>query len=161
MRKLLNHFLLTNKMEFYNKISKSYNELYGQEQENKLRVIKNNIKLKGLTLDIGSGTGISKKFFSTIGIDPSFDLLKKGDICGKAEYLPFKNKSFDNVICVTSIHHFNLEKAIKEMKRVCKGKIVITIMRKSKNFENIRKKLHKEFNLKEIDEEKDLILISK
>ncbi|MBI2667388.1 class I SAM-dependent methyltransferase [Candidatus Woesearchaeota archaeon] len=103
-------------MEFYNKISKSYDELYGKEQENKLRIIKNNIKLKGLTLDIGSGTGISKKFFNTIGIDPSFNLLKKGDICGKAEYLPFKNKGFDNVICLTSIHHFNLKKSIKEMK---------------------------------------------
>lgn len=148
-------------MEFYNRISKSYDELYGKEQENKLRVIRNNIKLKGLTLDIGSGSGISKKFFNTIGIDSSFNLLKKGDICGKAEYLPFKNKGFDNVICLTSIHHFNLKKSIKEMKRVCKSKIVITIMKKSKNFENIRKKLHKEFKLKEIDEEKDLILISK
>lgn len=148
-------------MEFYNKLSKRYDELYGKEQENKFDVIINNIKLSGLTLDIGSGTGISKKFFSTVGIDPSFNLLKKGDICAKAESLPFKDKTFDNIICITSIHHFNLDDSIKEMKRVCKDKILISILKKSKNFDKIRKRLHEEFNLEEIDEEKDLILIGK
>ena|SRR3989344_5863981 len=149
-------------MRFYNKISKSYNELYGQEQENKLKIIKNNINLKGLTLDVGCGTGISKKFFNIMGIDSSFNLLKKGDICAKAEFLPFKDKSFDNIICITSIHHFNLDKAIKEIKRVCRNKVIITIMKKSKNFDEIKNKLYKQFNFdKEIDEKKDLILLGK
>ncbi|MDP6641934.1 MAG: class I SAM-dependent methyltransferase [Candidatus Nanoarchaeia archaeon] len=145
-------------MKFYNEISESYDELYMEEQENKLKLIKNNLKLDGLTLDIGCGTGLSKKFFNVIGIDISFNLLKKGDICAKAEFLPFKDKSFDNIICITSIHHFDLDKSIKEIKRVCKSKIVISIMKKSKNFDKIKDRLHKEFNFKEINEEKDLIL---
>tara|TARA_Y100000310_G_scaffold343159_1_gene449550 strand:- start:62397 stop:62846 length:450 start_codon:yes stop_codon:yes gene_type:complete len=148
-------------MEFYNKISKNYNELYEEEQLEKLKIIKENIKLKGLTLDIGSGTGLSKKFFNTIGIDLSFNMLKKGDICAQAEFLPFKDKSFDNVICITSIHHFDLDKSIKEIKRVCRSNIVITILKKSKNFNKIKNKLLKEFNLKTIDTKKDLILAGK
>ena len=100
-------------MEFYNKILKSYDELYGKEQENKLKAIKENIKLNGLTLAIGCGTGIAKNFFNTVGVDSSFNLLKIGDLSARAEFLPFKDKSFDNIICVTSIHHFNLDKSIE------------------------------------------------
>ena len=50
------------------------------------------------------------------------------------------------------------EKAIKEIKRVCKKKVIISIMKKSKNFDKIKNKLLKEFNFKELDEGKDLIL---
>ncbi|MBI2672761.1 hypothetical protein HYX19_00725, partial [Candidatus Woesearchaeota archaeon] len=63
----------------------------------------------------------------------------------------------------TAVHHFNLKKAIQEIKRVSKKetKYAFTIMKKAKNFEGIRKELHKNFSLKEIDEEKDLILVSR
>jgi ubiquinone/menaquinone biosynthesis C-methylase UbiE len=148
-------------MKFYNEIAESYNELYGEEQESKLKLIKNNLRLDGLTLDIGCGTGLSKKFFNVVGMDISFNLLKKGDICAKAEFLPFKDKSFDNVICITSMHHFDLDKSIKEIKRVCRSNIVITILKKSKNFNKIKNKLLKKFNLKTIDTKKDLILAGK
>ncbi len=150
----------------YAKIAKSYNELYGDEQRNKLRLIKSKITVNGWILDIGSGMGISAEFFKNIILlEPEINLLKQSKgkkICGRAEDLPFKNNSFDCIICVTAIHHFNLKQAIQEIKRVSKkeARYAFTIMKKAKNFEKITKGLHKNFNLKEIDEEKDLILLS-
>ena len=147
-------------MEYYNEISKSYNELYGQEQEEKLKIIKEEINPKGKILDLGSGTGLSKKYFKDVTcVDPSEKLLNKGDIKASAEDLPFEDNSFDWVLCLTSIHHFNLEKAIKEIKRVSKGNYIFTILKKSPKFNKIKDYLKKEFNLKEIDSEKDLILV--
>ena len=48
-------------MDYYNQISKGYDELHGLEQLNKLNVIKNNLNIKNndLLLDAGCGTGRS------------------------------------------------------------------------------------------------------
>jgi len=148
-------------MEYYNKISKSYDELYGKEQEEKLKIIKEKINPRGKILDVGSGTGLSKKYFEDVTcVDPSEKLLDKEDIKAKAENLPFKDNSFDWVICITSVHHFKLEKALKEIKRVSKGNYIFTILKKSPRFKEIKSYLEKNFNLKEIDSEKDLILFN-
>ena len=50
-------------MQYYNKIAKSYNGLYKEEQLKKVDIILKHIKPKGKLLDIGSGTGISTKPF--------------------------------------------------------------------------------------------------
>jgi len=151
-------------MDYYSKIAKSYNELHEEEQIKKLKIIKQKAKLKGKILDLGSGTGLAKKFFKNIVcVDPAKNMLNKRDICAKAEKLPFKDKSFDSVLCVTAIHHFNLKKAIPEIKRVSREdcRYAISILKKAKNFNKIKKTLHDNFELKEIEEEKDMILISK
>lgn len=151
-------------MDYYSKIAKSYNELHGKEQEKKLKVIKEKAKLKGKILDLGSGTGLAKKFFKKIiCVDPAKKMLSKEDIHAKAEKLPFKDKTFDSVLCVTAIHHFDIKKAIPEIKRVSKPncRYAISILKKAKNFNKIKKILHDNFDLKEVEEEKDLILISK
>jgi len=151
-------------MDYYSKIAKSYDELHGEEQVKKMKLIKQKAKLKGKILDIGSGTGLAKRFFNNITcVDPAKDMLSKGDICAKAEKLPFKDKTFDAVLCVTAIHHFNLKKSISEIKRVSKPncRYAISILKKAKNFNKIKKILHNNFELKEIEEEKDIILISK
>lgn len=146
-------------MDYYNTISKSYNELYGEEQEEKLRIIKEKINPKGKILDLGSGTGLSKKYFKDIVcVEPSTKLSSQNDIKARAENLPFKDKSFDWVLCLTSIHHFDLEKSIKEIKRVCKGNYIFTILKKSPRFEEIKNYLNSNFKLEEMDSEKDLIL---
>ncbi len=150
-------------MDYYSKISKSYNELHGEEQIKKLKIIKKEANLKGKILDLGSGTGLAKKFFKNIVcVDPAKKMLNKGDVHAKAEKLPFKDKTFDSILCVTAIHHFDLRKAIPEIKRVSKNncRYAISILKKAKNFNKIRKILHNNFKLKEIEEEKDLILIS-
>jgi len=154
-------------MEYYNKISKSYNKLHKEEQLKKIKIIKKYLKKPyGFLLDIGAGTGISTKPFikdSTIAIalDPSEKMLKKykgTKELGKAEELPFKNNTFDTIISVTALHHTNLKQAIKEIKRVAKPKaqIAISFLKKSKKLKEA-KKLLKKFD--QIEEDKDVIFI--
>ena len=155
-------------MSYYNKISKGYNELHEEEQLKKIEIIKKHLKVSGKLLDIGAGTGISTKPFmkeaDCTSLDPNEEMLKQSpakQVVGTAESLPFTEK-FDIIISITSFHHFNLEKAIKEIKRVSKPstKYAFTVLKKAKDFKKIVNSLKKSFNLREFDEEKDLILIS-
>ncbi len=152
----------------YQLIAKSYNELYSEEQLEKLKIISKHLKVKekDKLLDIGCGTGISTNYFkcNSIGIDSCKELIEQGKnlILGEAEILPFKDKEFDIILCITAIHNFNnYKKAIKEMKRVIKdkGKIAITILKKSSKFNEIKEELNKNFKFKEYDHRLDLILI--
>lgn len=153
-------------MKYYDKIAEGYNELYEEEQEKKLKLIKKYLNPRGLILDIGAGTGIAAKYFKNIILlDPSKEMLKrvKGKkVVAKAEKLPFHDKIFDAVISVTSLHHTNIKKAIKEIKRVSKPntKYAFTLLKRSKSYLLIRQELKKNFKLKEIDEEKDIVLVS-
>ena len=155
----------------YDSISKSYNELYQEEQLKKLEIIKKYIKVK-LTdklLDVGCGTGISTNFFKckSIGIDPSKNLIKQGTknlIYGKAEKIQFKDKYFDITISITAIHNFNnYKKGLREIKRVTKpkGKIIITLLKKAKKYQEIKDLIIKEIKPRIIDSEKDTIFIGK
>ena len=151
---------------FYSVIANSYNFLYREEQEKKLDIIEKFLKINKNTtiLDVGCGTGISLERFQNkckeiIGLDPNKELLKqcKGKtILGKAEKLPFKDKSFDIVISLTSLHHTNLKKSISEIKRVAKKQIVISFLKKSRKLE-LAKELLKDF--KQRESEKDLIFL--
>lgn len=153
-------------MEYYNQIAKSYNELHEEEQKRKLEIIAKHLKLKEPILDIGAGTGISAKYFKNVILsDTSIEMLKtaKGKrITAMAEKLPFKNKTFNTVISITALHHTDIKKAIKEIKRVSKKdcNYAFTILKRAKKYALIRQELKKSFKLREIDEEKDLILIS-
>lgn len=73
---------------------------------------------------------------SGIDISPHAIKLAKKRINGgqlkvaKAEKLPFKNNSFDYIVCIGSLEHFDSpEKALSEMSRVIKkdGKILIRV----------------------------------
>ncbi len=157
----------------YKHIAKSYIELHKEEQLKKLDKIQeyletNKISLKNKKiLDVGSGTGISTDYFEgVVGLEPEIEMIKQGSynaIQGNAENLPFKDHSFDVILSVTAIHNVkDFEKAISEMKRVLKPKylLIITLLRKSNKFEEVKQLIEEEFNVIEIQEEKDIILIS-
>ena len=153
-------------MGYYDSIAKGYDELHKGEQFKKLTIIKKHIKIKksARLLDLGCGTGISSKFNCfVVGIDPSFNLLRqnkiKRKIMGTAEFLPFKNGSFDCIVSVTAIHNFSdLQKAIGEMKRVCNKDIIISVLKKSGKFDTIKTLIAKNLKIKKVvEEDKDTI----
>jgi SAM-dependent methyltransferase len=95
-------------------------------------------------LDVGSGKGFMMKDFATLipgitvkGVDISeyaiantLEDMKPHVQVANATHLPFKDKSFDLVISINTIH--NLEraecgKALQEIERVARGKSFITV----------------------------------
>ena len=149
-------------MEYYDQIADGYDELYKEEQLEKVKIILENIKPKGLLLDVGAGSGIStkpfEKFCTCIAFDASWELLKRYNgykMLGKAEEMPFPDNYFDVIISVTALHHCDVKKALKEIERVGKKdvQIAISILKKSK----VELELFKGFN--RIDSEKDWIFV--
>jgi ubiquinone/menaquinone biosynthesis C-methylase UbiE len=155
-------------MTYYDEIAKGYDELHKEEQEKKLKIVKQYIKPKKneTLLDIGCGTGISSDFDCKVtGIDPSEELLKIAKknhpkakfIQTEAEHLPFPNKSFDYVISLTAAQNFtDLKQAVDEIMRVMKKKAAISILKKSPKAKMLKPLLN---DWKEIEEEKDIIYL--
>lgn len=152
-------------MNYYSEISKGYNKLHKKEQLEKLNFVKSHINLKDYDtiLDVGCGTTISFLTKNTIGIDPSFEMLKKGKglrVQGFAEKLPFKDNSFDLVTSFTAIQNFkNIDQGLKEIKRVCKKLAVISIIKKSSKLNKIKDLINDNFKSTELDQGVDLVFL--
>lgn len=136
-------------------------ELYTDEYEqwfkdnknifkSELDAIKKVFSDKDKSLEIGIGSGIfAEKLNVDYGIDPSEKMLKyakKRNISVKkayAENLPFKDKSFDSTLFITSICFIdNPQKAISEAYRVLsdEGNIIIAFIdRESTIGQNLEK----------------------
>jgi len=146
-------------MTYYQETAKGYEELHKEEQLNKLRIIRGHVRVPGKVLDIGCGPFWSADFFDDIiGIDPAF--TGKDIIRASAEKMPFPDKTFDTILCVTAIHHFQLDEAIAEMKRVAKpgALYVITLLKKSPKRPEIERKLRAMFRIEQsIDERQDVL----
>lgn len=97
--------------------------------------------IKSNILDIGCGNGRNMQFndYNFIGLDNCRGFL---NICREKKLniiecdmtnIPFRNNSFDAIICIASFHHLsNLEnrlQSLREMKRLIKtsGKIMISV----------------------------------
>lgn len=92
-------------------------------------------------LDVGCGDGyllhcLSHLNSSKTGVDMNSARLKRAQervpdvtfIKGDVYKLPFKDKTFDVVICSEVLEHLeHPEKALKELKRVAKQKIIVTV----------------------------------
>ncbi len=144
---------------YYNNIT-NYNELYGDEQRHKLACIKELFPNVTTVLDVGCGTMLSREFFTNVtGIDPSEKLLPNDGIVGEAELLPFEDKTFDLVICVTVLQNVtDKEQALNEIKRVSNGHVAISIQKKSQEYEQMKALIEKTFpQIKQFDEGKDMI----
>ena len=155
-------------MGYYNSIANGYEELYREEQLNKLDIIKNNIKINKNTkiLDVGCGTGISSDFDCfVVGVDPSMGLLNQNKypmkLLGTAEALPFRSNEFDYVISITALHNFqNIKKSIDEAKRVGRHNFIFSILRKSGKYSQIKNLIEKSFKICNVIEEgKDTIFL--
>ena len=171
--------------EYYDKIATGYDQLYGEEQIHKAKVILRFMKPspKESLLDVGCGTAIYAPLFNCryTGIDPSELLLtiaeqrfKKGTfVLGKAESLPFPKAFFDYVISITAVHHANVKRAIDEIHRVLKPKgksitnapkvrCAITVQKSSLKLPDVKKAVHAVFadwRIEEFFDEKDIIFL--
>jgi ubiquinone/menaquinone biosynthesis C-methylase UbiE len=145
----------------YEYIAKGYDELYAEEQLEKLELIAPIIK--GRVLDLGAGTGIVAKHFAHVtSLDPCkemLDLAPQPKVVASAEKIPFKKGDFDTIVSLTALHHTDIDKVIAEIKRLDPDNLGFSILKKSKKCLEIVKKLKAAFDLKEINEKKDIILI--
>lgn len=157
-------------MTYYDSIASGYKELHREEQEKKIKKVKELITFKpnSKILDVGCGPGFFEvKNCEVIGVDPSKELLKQATIktiLGKAELLPFKDGEFDYVVSFTAAQNFeDIPKAIAEIKRVAKknATIVITFLKNSKKKDELLTNIQKTFKTIEThEEEKDLIVVT-
>jgi ubiquinone/menaquinone biosynthesis C-methylase UbiE len=155
-------------MDYYDEISEGYGELHNEEQSIKARIILNRIQPKpeDKLLDVGCGDASYLDLFhcKALGIDPSKELLRKYKgghklIQGSAEKLPFKDGQFDIVISVTAIHNFtDIEVGLKEMNRVCNGRLALSVLKRSPKAEWIDYAIRKQFKIIDVvEEDKDTI----
>ncbi len=110
-----------------------------------------NLKNKGKTvLDAGCGSGLhsiylAERGFSVVGLDISHGMVKRlakttyrkkltayvDAVAGDMRYLPFRDKLFDYIIAIASIHHVPLYKervkVVEEFSRVLKEKGVLIV----------------------------------
>ena len=79
---------------------------------------------------------------------------------GMGEHLPFKDNSFDIVVCLTALHNFaDPQRGLLEMKRVGTGKFAISILKRARNFDALMKMVAATFKVKEmLEDPKDIIL---
>jgi len=122
-------------IEYYNKTSSGYDELYGEEQMEKFNFIKDRIKGKTI-LDIGCGTGKITSIIPgfVVGVDISKEMIKQYNgrkVVASATNLPFRDKSFDLVFSLTVVQDIkNQEQAISEFKRVGRH-VLFSVLNKS------------------------------
>ncbi len=159
---------------YYDTIADSYDELYKEEQFEKVNIVKKYIKIKQeyKLLDVGCGNAFYLDDFNCecTGIDPSEKLLslyngKQEVFMGESENIPFQAEEFDVVTSFTAIQNFkNIKQGLNEIKRVGKNIFALTFIKKSVNAEHtlyLIKSIFSEFDIQEIEHSKDIILILK
>jgi len=93
---------------------------------------------KDYVLDVATGTGIiSQLFFKktklVVGLDATEAMYRQSlsklnfMVCGQAECLPFRDNSFDLVVCRQGLQFMDASSVARQMHRVCKdrGRIIL------------------------------------
>ncbi len=128
-------------MQAYDNISKEYGGYRRKRFPAVLRFLNNS---KSPILDIGCASlGYLKDYTQkrkVVGIDFSFESLRKGKQFSKlliqadAANLPIKNNKFQQISLIATLHHLPTEQerlmALLEIKRVLKGKAIITVWKR-------------------------------
>jgi ubiquinone/menaquinone biosynthesis C-methylase UbiE len=118
----------------YDYISERKTDLNTKSIDFIFKNIEKNKKIKIVEIGCGSGYLLKKialSGFNIIGCDIVDPGLKKQGfnfVRGDIENLPFKDNEFDIVICNHTLEHIiNVQKAVDEIKRIAKSKIIITV----------------------------------
>lgn len=162
---------------YYDSIAKGYNTLYGEEQISKWAKAKKMIKFskKDVVLDLGCGTGLiipelARSAKIVVGIDNSIQMLKLGPkienaiyVISDAKKIPFPDKFFDKTISLSVLQDIkDWTLVLKEIKRTTKKEVLISILKRNKNLEALKKEISKHFKIKKaVEEEKDFIFLLK
>lgn len=158
-------------MNYYDEIAAGYEELHKEEQEKKIARIKKEFILSPSwkLLDVGCGSGLTTRCWKCqrYGIDPSAKLLEKAKqqdpegnyTLAPAEKIPFPDNTFELVVSITAIQNFDdIEKGLREIKRVGNKFFVLSFLKKSQKKEKIEAQIEELFNIKKkIEEDKDII----
>jgi ubiquinone/menaquinone biosynthesis C-methylase UbiE len=116
----------------YQKTADVYDVRHNSPTTERVRILEKFLIRKyaqGKSLDVGCGTGYHLDLVDDIvGLDPSREMLEnaraKGKrlVLGKGEHLPFKDGTFDTVLCLFSVLNVcDAEKASREIRRVLKS----------------------------------------
>lgn len=103
---------------FFSKIYKSWKGIQEEKYDKMLEGFDKNELSKafsGRVIDVGSGTGLFEEYLKKnkfnvskwVCVDPDVEMIKQSGfsrVLGDGNHLPFKQKSFDNLICLDSIH---------------------------------------------------------
>ena len=142
---------MDNQINIWNSLAEQWDKFRSKPFPNTIFSLSKNWE-KGKILDVGCGNGrnlipFAEKNFTCEGVDFSIEMLnhakskfKKLNLKSKFHVanmtdLPFKDNSFDYLICIASFHHLNKidqQKTLLEFKRILKsnGKIYITTWNK-------------------------------
>lgn len=132
--------------EYYNSIASSYNELHGDEQQKKLKIVRElidsdpkfNLNSDLILLDIGCGTGLStdKIPSSHAGLDPAIKLLEQANNT-RTKSLEYSIHTLNEVTPVRHLGYIcGLAEALPIKEKVCNIVISITAVH---NFNDISK----------------------
>jgi len=137
-------------------ISRSiYGSWMAKTQREKITQLLREIRPKGRILDVGAGPGFLEEFIPAIATDIDLENLKKAKghkvLCSGDE-LPFKQKAFDWVFCIDTVH---LLVGTDELERVSGGRVVLTAFCNENSFEQ---KLQQLKHMTKLKIEKELLI---
>jgi ubiquinone/menaquinone biosynthesis C-methylase UbiE len=121
-------------------------------------------------LDVGcgrpKGTWYADKFQYYVGVDPNpaYDYIVKA----KAEDLPFADKSFTNVLFMSTLQHVETpQKALSEIKRVCTDKVFASVycsepndlILHSFNIDSVKQLFSRYYNIQRIEQIENVVYV--
>lgn len=135
-----------------------------QTQEHKMKCIARLLEpvfddvFSGLILDIGCGFGYFEKMHegNYIGIDNNMEMLGKSvaifpRVLGDGDEMPFKDESFDSIICIDTIHLLDKQDFTRVLKK--NGLALFSIFFNKQNFHEKKEMMQEKLSTLEIVKE--------
>lgn len=143
-----------------------YLALHSEEQKAKWDFAKQILRLdkNDLLLDIGSGPKAWWQDWhkNTLALDPFFKPPGKKRVRAQAQYLPFKSKSVDHSVAITSLHLAGpLSLALAEIARVTKKSCLISMMSRSLDIQPVIKNTFNIVNISKCNQDTFYLLTPK